>query len=206
MKTIITVILLLILIQLSNAQQSSQNIEMNIDALGNADLKITMKMTAQQWQVWNANIGSNPAALKRDVERSMPGFFLDSFKLNKQDMKRSFELGLKAYGICKIDKRGQWSLETDEKDAHLTELNDRKYMLVSNPLEFGGSLQQTIIVNFPKEATAIKVDKDSYGKTIFEFDMKTSSSSFNKLNWAGLLFIIGGISLGGYNLIKSKNE
>ena len=164
MKAILS-IALVIVTQLLTAQQS-QNLEMNIDPLGNADLKISMKMSAQQWQMWNGNFGSNPAALKREIERAMPGYFLGDFKLNKKDMDRSFELTLKAYGVCKIDKRGNWSLETDEKDANLTKLTDSKYMLVSSPTEYGGQLQQTFLVNFPEEAEGIKVDTDSYGKTI----------------------------------------
>lgn len=189
MKTKILAIVALIT-QLTIAQQSSQNIEMNIDRLGNADLKVSMKMTAQQWQMWNSNFGNNPAALKREMERSMPGYFLDDFKLEKQDMKRSFELTLKAYGVCKIDKRGNWSLDTDEKDANLTELTEHKYMLVSSPPEFGGQLQQTFIVNFPEEASEIEVDDDSYGRKVFEFKMEEPSTGSNILQWVGILFVL----------------
>lgn len=176
----------------AHAQQSSQNIEMNIDRLGNANMKVAMKMNAQQWQMWNSNFGNNPAALKREIERSMPSYFLDDFKLEKEDMKRSFELTVKAYGVCKIDKRGNWSFETDEKDANLTELTKTKYMLVSSPPEYGGQLQQTFIVNFPEEAFEIEVDEDSYGETVFEFKMKEPSQGVNILRWAGILFVLIG--------------
>ena len=199
MKTNILLISLF-LVQWGFAQQSSQQIEMNIDPLGNADLKISMKMTAQQWQVWNSNFGSNPAALKRDMERSMPGYFLDDFKLEKEDMNRSFDLSVKAYGICKIDKRGQWSLEIDEKNTNLTELSESKFMLVSSPPEFGGTLQQTFMVNFPEEASGINVDTDAYGKQVFEFKMATPFTGINIFLWSGVLFVIGGSVLAGFKL------
>lgn len=202
MKTILSIVIVLFA-QLLAAQQS-QSIEMNIDPLGNADLKVSMKMNAQQWQTWNGNFGNNPSALKREMERAMPGYFLGDFKLNKKDMDRSFELNLKAYGVCKIDKRGNWSLETDEKDANLTKLTDNKFMLVSSPPEFGGQLQQTFLVNFPEEAKGIKVDTDSYGKTLFEFKMKEPTGSFNIMRWAGLFFIVIGSGWAGKSLLKKS--
>lgn len=184
--------------------QNSQNIEMNIDPLGNADLKISMKMNAQQWQMWNTNFGNNPAALKREMERAMPSYFLGDFKLEKDDMARSFEFTLKAFGVCKIDKRGKWSINTEQKDANLTELTDSKYMLVSSPPEFGGTLQQTFIINFPDEAEAIEVDKDSYGKTVFEFKMEEPASSFNFLRLAGIFCIVLGGGLAGRTMLSRQ--
>lgn len=203
MKTTVLIIVSFLFSQLALSQQS-QNIEMNIDRLGNATLKVAMKMNAQQWQVWNNNFGNNPAALKRQMERAMPGYFLGDFELNKKDMERSFDLTLKAYGVCKIDKRGNWSLETDEKDANLTELTETKFMLVSSPLEFGGQLQQTFIVNFPPEASEIEVDEDSYGKTVFEFKMEEPSTGFNIMRWAGILFFLVGGGWAGKDLITKK--
>ncbi len=203
MRTAIQLLLVLLTAQLVNAQQS-QNIEMDIDRLGNATLTVAMKMNAQQWQVWNSNFGNNPAALKREMERAMPGYFLGDFELNKKDMERSFELTLKAFGVCKIDKRGNWSLETDEKEAHLTELTETKYMLVSSPPEFGGQLQQTFMVNFPEEATNIEVDTDSYGQTVFEFKMKEPTTGFNLFRWAGVLCILAGGGWAGKNVLARK--
>lgn len=161
-------------------------------------------MNAQQWQMWNSNFGNNPAALKRETERAMPGYFLGDFKLEKDDMARSFEFNLKAYGVCKIDRRGNWSLNTEQKDANLTELTDTKYMLVSSPPEFGGTLQQTFIVNFPEEAKDISVDTDSYGKTLFEFKMKEPATGFNLLRWMGIFFILVGGGWAGTKMATKK--
>jgi len=191
-----------------NAQQSQQKIEMKIDSIGNAKITMSMTMTAQEWQNWLSNLGNNPAALKRAIERSMPAYFLDDFKLDKDDMNRSFTLSLNAYGVCKIDKRGKWILETDEKNANVTELTDHKYMLVSSPPEYGGTLQQTFLVEFPEAAQNIKVDKDAFGKSVFDFKMDgPTSGSFNLMRIAGLaLLIIGGGWAGKNILTKTKNS
>ena len=207
MKTLKTFIIAFLLLSAfgSHSQQSNQKIEMNIDPIGNAKINISMTMNAAQWQQWNGSYGTNPSALKRDIERSMPAFIVDDFKLDKDDMNRSFNLSLNAYGVCKIDKRGRWVMDTDQKDAQVTELTDHKYMLVSSPVEFGGTLQQTYIIEFPEEANEIKVDKDSFGKSIFEFEMDNPTTSFNAVRWLGLLLLIlGGAWLGKNTLQKNK--
>lgn len=186
------------------AQQSNQKIEMILDDIGNAKINISMTMNAAQWQQWNGSYGTNPSALKRDIERSMPAFIVDDFKLDKDDMNRSFNLSLNAYGVCKINKRGEWIMDTDQKDAQVTELTDHKFMLVSSPPEFGGTLQQTYIIEFPEAANDIKVDKDSFGKSIFEFEMDNPSSSFNLMRWSGLFLLIVGGSWFGKNALEKK--
>jgi len=195
-------ILLVFMTTLVFAQQSNQKIEMILDEIGNAKINISMTMNAAQWQQWNGTYGTNPSALKRDMERSMPAFILDDFKLDKDDMNRSFNLSLNAYGVCKIDKRGRWIMDTDQKDAQLTELTEHKYMLVSSPPEFGGTIQQTYIIEFPEEAEGIKIDKDSFGKSIFEFEMENPSSSLNLIRTSGLILLIVGGSWFGKNTLS----
>tara|TARA_R110000850_G_scaffold80862_1_gene173472 strand:- start:10182 stop:10832 length:651 start_codon:yes stop_codon:yes gene_type:complete len=190
------------------AQNSRQEIHMKIDSIGDAHIKVTMTMNAQQWQNWSASFGNNPSALKREMERSMPSYFLDNFKLEKDDMNRSFELSLKAYGVCKINKRGKWSFDTDQKDANATELTSQKYMLVSSPPEFGGTLQQTYIVEFPEAAKDIKLDKDAFGNSIFEFKMDGPSKGNSRtLSIAGfVLLLVGGVWTGKNVLAGKQNS
>ena len=202
MKTITTFVIVILCTWIGHSQQASQKIEMILDEIGNAKLNISMTMNASQWQQWNGTYGSNPSALKRDMERSMPAFIVDNFKLEKDDKNRSFNLSLNAYGVCKIDKRGRWIMDTDKKNVQLTELTDRKYMIVASPQEFGGTLQQTTIIEFPDTANTIKVDKDSFGKTIFEFKMDNPSSSFNIMRWSGLLLMIVGGGWFGKNAMS----
>ncbi|MBV7269879.1 hypothetical protein [Winogradskyella luteola] len=184
--------------------QSQQKIEMRIDSIGNAKLNISMTMNAQEWQIWNGNYGNNPSALKRDIERGMPAYFLDDFKLEKDDMNRSYNLSLNAYGVCEINKRGKWMVDTEQKNAQLTELADNKYMLVSSPPEYGGNLQQTYIIELPQDAKNIKIDKDAFGKSVFEFDMEPPSSGFNMMRWAGILLIVIGGGWARKNAFSKK--
>jgi len=192
MKTLIIPICVL-LFSLNGIAQTQQKIEMRIDSVGDAELNISMTMNAQQWQMWNNNYGNNPSALKRDIERSMPAYFLDDFELDKDDMNRSFNLKLNAYGVCEINKRGKWIIDTEQKNAQLTKLTENKYMFVSSPPEFGGNIQQTFIIELPVDAKNISIDKNAFGKSVFEFDMSPPSSGFNVMRYAGILiFLVGG--------------
>lgn len=177
------------------AQQAQQKIEMRIDSIGNAKINMSMTMNAQQWQQWTSTLGNNPAALKREVERGMPGYFLDDFKLEKNDMDRSFNLSLNAYGVCEIDKRGNWIIDVDQENAQLTELAYNKFMFVSSPPELGGQVQQTFLVTLPETGKNIKVDKDAYGKDVFKFSMDPPSQMAlgGILQWVGILFVVVGI-------------
>jgi hypothetical protein len=194
MKTIKILInvITLIMITAIYARQSQQKIEMKIDAVGNTLITLSMSMNAMEWQNWSNTLGNNPAALKREIQRAMPAYILDDFKLEKDDMNRSFKLSLNAYGTCKVDKRGNWILETDQKNAQLTKLTDYKYMLVSSPPELGGTVQQTYIIEFPEQAKDIKTDTDAYGKSIFKFKMDSSSTPSKTLRWAGFFSLFFG--------------
>lgn len=204
MKTLKSLLLSIFLLNalLLYSQQSQQNIEMKIDKIGNAKVTVSMKMTALQWQQWNGMFGNNPSALKREIERSMPAFFVDDFKFEKDDMNRSFTLSLNAYGACKIDKRGKWIMETDQKDAQLTEITEHKYMLVSSPPEYGGAMQQNYTILFPEEAHNIKTDTDAFGKSVFEFKMDHPSNSLNLVRWSGLFLMVVGCGWFGKNAIR----
>jgi hypothetical protein len=176
---------------------------MNLDAQGNAEIVVSMTMDAGGWQQWLAVYGNNPAILKREMIRDMPAFFLDDFNLEKNEMDRSWMFSFKAYGVCKVDKKGNWILETDDKDVDLTELGEGKYMYVSSPLEFGGQIQQTTIIQFPKESTDIEVDEDALGKTIFQFEMNMGKSSFGWPGWLGGGLMLAGLAL---MLMPKKKE
>lgn len=189
-KHLFTIILLAAFI--NSYSQTQQKIDMRIDSIGNAKIEISMTMAAQQWQVWLQTVGGNPAIMKREVERSMPAYILDDFKLEKNEMERSFHLSLNAYGACKVDKRGNWTIDTDQKNANVTELTDHKFMLVSSPPELGGTVQQTFTIDFPEVAKNIKIDKDAFGNSIFKFQMENSTAGFNILRWAGVLLLIVG--------------
>lgn len=199
MKKIILTSLVL-LISIITIAQVNQKLEVKIDSIGNAKFLIFSRMNASRWNVWNSNYGNNPAIIKREMERSMPAYFLGNFKLNKNDMDRSFTLEFDGYGACSIDKRGKWKVDTDQKNANVTKLTDHRYMLIANP-SFGEQMLQYYI-DFPKAAKNIKMDKDAFGKSYFSFDMENQTGKgINYIGIIGILLTALGIS---WLLLTSK--
>ena len=179
-------------LQTALSQVTDQQIDMRIDSIGDAHLKVSMEMNAQQWEGWVQSYGNNPAALKREMERALPSYFLDDFKFEKDDMNRSFELTFKAYGACDVDRKGRWTMNTETKDAKVTELTERKFMMVESPQEFGGSIRQTTTITLPQQAENVKIDTDAFGKTVLVFEMDEPGSGMNYAQWGGiLLFVVG---------------
>ncbi len=171
-------------------QAVKQKMEMRIDDKGDANVTVSMTMNASQWQIWLETMGNNPALLKRGIERELPGYFLEDFKLEKNEMERSFSLSLKASGVTRVDKKGRWIVETEQKSPDITELSSHKFMMVHSDLTSG--LQQTQIIEFPSSAENIKIDKDSFGQTRFIFEMSPSLAGGGLLMWIGILFLLAG--------------
>jgi len=189
-------ILLIILIVLGAFQLPAQReplkqrIEMRIDSIGNAHMKVSMTMNAGQWQMWLQSGGNNPAIMKRTMERALPGYFLDDFNLVRNDMERSFEFSFKAYGVCQVNRRGKWIVNTEQKNAEITTLTDRKYMMVS--MDAMNNLQITQFLEFPSQARNITITKDAYDRSQFVFDMDATRQKMGFTFWLGLLLILSG--------------
>ena len=191
MKTTITLIIVLFSVSLIHAQELLKpKMELKIDSIGNANIKVSMSMNANQWQMWSQNYGNNPALLKRNIEKEMPGYFMDDYKLEKNDMERSFSFTFKAYGVCAVNKKGIWIVSTEQKNPDLTKLTDHKYMMVATDVANG--MQETNIIEFPESAKNIRETKDAFDKTQFEFEMKEMRSSINWFLWIGILLAAAG--------------
>lgn len=199
MKTVYiwTTLFFYTIINTIQAQQIQQTFEFTIDSIGNARVTIKQSMNAEQWKIWMQETGSNPAAIKRNIERTMPAYILDNFKLERDEINRSFILSMKAYGVCKITNKGLWTLELGSDESSITESTNNKFVAIQSlPLQNGGIFTQTQIYQFPKEAKHITISKNSLGATMFTFEMKNHSRLhyIYYSRFAGiLLIIVGGI-------------
>lgn len=200
MKRFSVLIVMLLYAFVLHAQELLKpKMELRIDSVGNAQIKVSMSLNANQWQVWTQSIGNNPALLKRNMERELPGYFLDNFNLVKNDMERSFVFTFNAYGVCMVNKKGIWIVGTDQKNPDITKISDRKYMMVSTDVM--NNLQQTQIIEFPLSAINIREAKDAYNKTQFEFEMGVPRTGLNMIFWIGVLLTV----MGGGLIIASKS-
>jgi hypothetical protein len=122
------------------------------------------------------------------------------------EYSREYLVLLRDYALFLAENNeSEKAISIAEKDANLTKVTEHKYVMVSSPIEWGGTMQQTYTIEFPEVATNVKVDTDAYGNTIFKFDMESPSGGFNLLRLSGLaLMVVGGVWTGG-KLISKKS-
>ncbi|MBN1822111.1 MAG: hypothetical protein JXR31_01830 [Prolixibacteraceae bacterium] len=167
-----------------------QNLVFKIDAWGNSDLEVSMQLNAAQWGNFKNWVGSNLSILKREIERSLPSYFLQDFQYEEQPMERSYTLKFKAFGVAKLKDKDKWLIEMDYKDPDVTPLSEDIYMITSNYAQDGSLLQQSTKIFFPKGAKNIKEETDAFGNAVFTYDCKIPSSGFPIFLVIGICLII----------------
>lgn len=173
-QKILFVIAFLLLTSPAQSQQGDvmkQSMNFIIDENGNSVIEISMKLNAAMWDNFKRSMGSNVSILKREMERALPGYFLTEFDYKEEEMDRTYTLSMKALGVCEVDKKGKWVLAMEEKNPDVTQASDNIYLLTNTLNENGMVLQQNIKVTFPESASNIEIDKDSFGKAKFTFEM-----------------------------------
>jgi len=177
-----------------------QEFTVNIDKLGVANMELTQKMTASQWENFKqSRIFNDPSISKRDMERSMATYVIEDFKRDLDEMNRSVKLSLKVIGYAQYKGNGQWSLKIDSKNPQVTKLTDKAYMITGNTFMGNNLVQQIFKIYFPSNSSDVAQTTDEFGKAIFTYNAGGGITSYLKWNnIIGLLLILAAV----YILVK----
>jgi|WetSurMetagenome_2_1015567.scaffolds.fasta_scaffold121280_3 hypothetical protein len=171
-----------------------QNFTFKLDSLGNGSVSISTKLTAMQWQQWEAAYGEkNCSRLKRDIERSLNTMYLSDFDYKESEMDRSWTLTFKAKGIAKYEGDNKWIAELGIKNPEISQLNDHSFLLTSTYNEGGVLINQSNTILFPQSASDVKQGKDEFGNATFDYSLKPVMARSGNFFYIGLAFI--GLSL-----------
>lgn len=172
------------------------NVKYDVSGLGDAHIEASMTLDASQWDNYKRLIGNNPDILKRQMERTFPGYFLQNFNYKEDVMNRGWTLSFDALGLGKVNSRGQWQVDLNSKNPDITKISDRNYVLTSNYSNGGTLMQEIDNINFPDVTSDIKQDKDALGKAIFTY---SSSAGGGYGGWlsliSGAILFLAGIGL-----------
>lgn len=182
-----------------------QLLELNIDELGNAEIAMTMKLNAMQWDNFKRTTGNNQASLKRLIERGMPSYFFSDFKYEEEPMERTYTFTMKAPAVMNLGKNGKWKGELDMKDPDITQINDREFRLDLNMLTDGGFVEQVQKIKLPKKAKNAKIENDSFGKAVLTYELKSKRKS-PLAKYAGIILILSGFGLFFVNFTQKRNN
>jgi hypothetical protein len=168
-----------------------QLFDITIDPLGNANVAVSMKLNASQWDAFKSNVGNNTSTLKRGMEDALPKYFLANFNYTEDQMQRTYTMKFDVQGFCTNDKNGKWTSKLDSKDPDITKLSDREFVLAQNIVSDGMLLQQTQKIHLPSSASNAKIEKDSFGKALLTYTIGTPLKH-TIITALGVLLILGG--------------
>ena len=168
-----------------------QLFDITIDPLGNANVAVSMKLNASQWDAFKSNVGNNTSTLKRGMEDALPKYFLANFNYTEDQMQRTYTMKFDVKGFCTNDKNGKWTSKLDSKDPDITKLSDREFVLAQNIVSDGILLQQTQKIHLPSSASNAKIEKDSFGKALLTYTIGTPLKH-TIITVLGVLLILGG--------------
>ncbi len=205
-KHLIKLIALFLLINTtytSNAQEVVQGIkqvfDITPDNIGNAMVEVSMKLNAQQWDMFKRNTGNNTNIFKRNMEKALPKYYLTDFNYSEDQMDRSYKIKFKVLGLCYLNKDGLWESKLEVKNPDVTKLSDKEFVLTQDVLMNGTLFQQTQKVHLPDGVKDARIDKDSFGKAVLHYSTSTGSF-FSVISIIGMLLTLGG----GFLLFKSS--
>lgn len=174
-----------------------QNINFNIDNLGDGHLEVSISFTAAQWDNFKRTMGNNTDLLKRQMERALPSYYLQNFAYKEDAMNRSYVLSFDALGMAKINDDGLWQLNLDLKKPDITKLSDNIYSLTSTYNYQGALMEQVAKVVLPTAGSDFKQGEDSFGKAIFTYSLTPSTHGTRLLLLGlGVLLVVMGLAWG----------
>ena len=85
-------------------------------------------------------------------------------------------------------------VDLNSKDPDVTKLSDHNYVVTSNFAAQGSLLQEIDYVSFPRAASNIKQEKNTFGKAIFTYTL-TPGGGLGEWSVLGLgvIFMIAGV-------------
>jgi hypothetical protein len=193
--------LLLVVAAQEEVKGLKQVFDITVDELGNATVEVSMKLNASQWDMFKRNVGNNSSVLKREIEKSLPKYFLSDFNYSEDAMDRSYKLKFKALGLASINSNGKWESKLETKDPDITKLSDRDFVMNMDYATNGMLIQQTQKIHLPPSAQDAKIEKDSFGKAIM-----TYSTGAGMASRASLFVGIGLILAAGVLFIRNSQQ
>lgn len=177
----------------------TQNIDMNIDNLGDAKMEFTMKMDASQWNTFiNSEYAKNQSLFRRDMEREMMWVLIDDIDMTLDDKNRVAKATMNVKSVASYSGNNLWTLKLGGKDVTLTKISDNCYLITNNIVSAdGGIIQQLQKFIFPAGAANVRQDNDRYGNTVILYDLPVREAGMTGgITIAGIILILlGGLWL-----------
>ena len=179
-----------------------QDLEVVIDALGNAAVTATFTLPAEQWRLWNQTYGQNEFLLKRDFEHQFSAVVLRDFKLERDDMNRTAKLSMKGTASAEYRGNGVWEAEL-EKGVRGTQVSERVWQFSKSTGQGGAILQQNYRITLPEGATGSEQVTGEFGIPVLRYSLEPAGRSPMLPVAAAVLGLLGA-GLAAWGLLRRR--
>jgi len=177
-----------------------EDLDVTVDAVGNATFVDKVTRSAMDWEVYKENYGSNPSLLKRDLQHHYSSTEQHDISLTNDDMNRISTLSWKGDATAEYIGNGQWEGSLP-KGAKATKVNETLWEFTVSYPDESGITQETFHIHLPKGATGVEQTQNETGDPVLRYTLPEHTGS--PLAWlAVLLGVLGAVLLGASLLVK----
>lgn len=187
MKTIRVVLISLLLpaVAIAQGSQITQDVDVKLSKIGFADISVSSKLNAREWQHWMAMYGNSQHVLKRDLKHNYSTIHMENFSMQRDDADREYTVSFSAHGASTYLGDNRWEFDLEE-DARVTELADGRFQLQVSESQPGGGVHNMVTtIELPSEVQSATVGTGELGQDVIRYVLPTEPSGGAGLLWPG---------------------
>ena len=146
------------------------NLTITLDELGDADIEMTMTMSAQQWQRWKQMYGGNPSMLRRDMGQLVGMYDVGKIDLEQDEMQRTMTMTVEARGVADYHGDGEYTVELEDEFGR-GDLSGETFTFAYNQRDEDGGMFVKQRVVLPGAAQDIEQRTDSAGDPVLAYTL-----------------------------------
>lgn len=190
----VALVLTVAICQAQSSDVLQQDVDVTIDAVGNADFTLKFSLPAGRWHIWKQSYGQNQSLLKRDLQHRFSALALRDFDLQSDDMNRTATFHFKADAAAEYRGSGTWEAEL-EKGMRSAKLADNLWQFTKTSTEEGFVAQQTYRVKLPERARNVMEATNEFNKPVLRYELPVTRAGNALLTAAAALGVLGLIAI-----------
>ena len=172
----------------------NMDIRSKLDAVGDGEMTITLRMNASEWAAWKRQYGTNPSMFKRDICKMFTQYELTKFDLVQDDMERQATVKIRGKALSAYEGEGVYEVELGKTMAK-GDLVDGEYRVTYTEPQGPNSL--SLIdqrIRLPEGAHHAEIATSAAGVPVLRYLLEPAGTGLPWL-WIGaaLLAIAAGL-------------
>jgi hypothetical protein len=182
----------------ANAQSLTEEINIDLDPVGDAVVTITDKYSASAWLQWKDSLGSQPDLVVRDKKRQFAAWEISDFAFSKDEVSRVAESKMKVRAYAQISKDGEYVLDRLPTGLHLVTTKGDEWIFAGRGGDDSDSddTELTVRVKLPPGASNPHILNPDSSHTQLIYSATPRSSRVSRvLLLAVVLGVLGAVAL-----------